>query len=368
MTAIAVTMYTDSYDDYVLSLAPTLATRCDLTLVRPTSWTRPVAAPPNASLAIRRVSLPRVRDPRRFRATSGVVRSIGRSGADIFHLQQSGDPWFSLAMLAHRPKVPTVVSIHDVTPHPGDGMQIPGGNLMQRAWKDRVARFIVHAPELVAELEHTWGIDPARVRVVDHGELGSLYRSRVGAERPRAVREPATVLFYGRRWPYKGLSVLVSALNQMASATSGLRLIVAGQGEPLEPTLATLSPQVTVERHDRRVDDATTVDLFDRATLVCLPYIEASQSGVAALAIGLGTPVVASDVGGIPRLIRHGHEGHLVPPGDPIALAAALTAVIDNPTLQASMSEASLDRATGELSPAAIADATMAVYREVLGR
>jgi glycosyltransferase involved in cell wall biosynthesis len=247
-------------------------------------------------------------------------------------------------------------------------MQIPGGNLMQRAWKDRVARFIVHAPELVAELEHTWGIDPARVRVVDHGELGSLYRSRVGAERPRAVREPATVLFYGRRWPYKGLSVLVSALNQMASATSGLRLIVAGQGEPLEPTLATLSPQVTVERHDRRVDDTTTVDLFDRATLVCLPYIEASQSGVAALAIGLGTPVVASDVGGIPRLIRHGHEGHLVPPGDPIALAAALTAVIDNPTLQASMSAASLDRATGDLSPAAIADATMAVYREVLGR
>jgi glycosyltransferase involved in cell wall biosynthesis len=371
MTEIAVTMYTDSYEDYVLSLAPELASRCELTLIQPASWTTPAAgdsAEQRSQGAVRPVSLPRVRDPRRFRAISGVVSSLGRSGADIVHVQQSGDPWFSLAMLAHRPKVPTVVSIHDVTPHPGDGTQIPGGNLMQRAWKHRVARFIVHAPDLVGELSHAWGIDPGRVRVIDHGELGSLYRSRVGVQRPRATREPATVLFYGRRWPYKGLSVLVSALNLMASVTGELRLIVAGQGEPLEPTLAGLSTQVAVERHDKRVDDATTVDLFDRATLVCLPYVEASQSGVAALAIGLGTPVVASNVGGIPRLIRDGREGLLVPPGDPHALATALTTVIDDPTLQASMAAACIDRANGDLSPAAIAQATLAVYREVLGR
>ena len=126
-------------------------------------------------------------------------------------------------------------------------------------------------------------------------------------------------------------------------------------------------PHIEVEVLDGYVDRATTLRLFGEATVVCLPYREASQSGVAALAVGLGVPIVASDVGGIGESLRPGTDALLVPPGDPSALAVALTRLLDDSALRVSMSRHQAERASTDMSWSQIAEQTVSVYRSSLG-
>jgi hypothetical protein len=68
--------------------------------------------------------------------------------------------------------------------------------------------------------------------------------------------------------------------------------------------------------------DQEAARLMHNATIVVLPYISASQSGVAALALAFGRPIIASAVGGLNEMVIHGKTGLLVPPGNVAALAS----------------------------------------------
>jgi glycosyltransferase involved in cell wall biosynthesis len=385
---LTVALSFDAYFDYVRGLAGALAEHCDVVAVGPARWPDAVTDPFGEGSAVRHVrhDLPRVRNPARLAAARRFVRLVHELRPDVVHVQQSGDPWFNLVLAASRFPCPVVHTIHDVTTHPGDRAQVPGAIRLQRAWRGRVDRFIVHADPLATELAAGWRVPAERIRTVAHGELGTLYRrdARVltaAASRAAGVeladrapaqaahrREPATVLFYGRRWGYKGFPVLVDALAHLAPTVPHLRLVVAGTGEDVSEHLRRLPAHVAVEVHDRYVDAAETVDLFDRATVVSLPYIEGSQSGVAALGLGLGCPVVASAVGGIPSMVRDGHDGLLVPPGNVVALATALERVIRDDGLRERLIGGSVQRCATDLSWATAARDTAAVYAEVARR
>ena len=60
------------------------------------------------------------------------------------------------------------------------------------------------------------------------------------------------------------------------------------------------------------------------ADAVVLPYLEATQSGVAQIALGFEKPVIATSVGGMAETIADGQTGLIVPPGDNAALSAAI--------------------------------------------
>ena len=71
-----------------------------------------------------------------------------------------------------------------------------------------------------------------------------------------------------------------------------------------------------------------TCELFQRATLVVLPYTSATQSGVAMTAFGFGKPVVATRVGGIPEVVEDGRTGYSVPPDNAEKLAKAIITLL----------------------------------------
>jgi glycosyltransferase involved in cell wall biosynthesis len=77
-----------------------------------------------------------------------------------------------------------------------------------------------------------------------------------------------------------------------------------------------------------------------------------------------GTPIVASDTGGIPELIRHEETGLLVPPRDAQALAAAIERLHGDEALRRRLAEAARRR-LGEFSTEAIAGRLENVYRRV---
>jgi glycosyltransferase involved in cell wall biosynthesis len=74
-------------------------------------------------------------------------------------------------------------------------------------------------------------------------------------------------------------------------------------------------------------------------------------------------PVVATDVSSIPEIVSDGETGRLVPRDDPTALASAIAAVLADP---GRLGAAGGARAREAFSVARMADATLAVYREVL--
>jgi glycosyltransferase involved in cell wall biosynthesis len=108
--------------------------------------------------------------------------------------------------------------------------------------------------------------------------------------------------------------------------------------------------------------------IFQRASIIALPYLDATQSGVAALAATYGRPVVASRTGGLPEMVREGLSGLLVEPGDPDQLANAIRALVEQPALAANLAAGARQLARTDLSWEAIAERTMAVYLQARGR
>jgi glycosyltransferase involved in cell wall biosynthesis len=84
-------------------------------------------------------------------------------------------------------------------------------------------------------------------------------------------------------------------------------------------------------------------------------------------ALACERPVVATAVEGMPELVRDGETGRLVPPRQPAALAAAITATLADPTAAQTMARAGRKRVEAYFSLAAKLDATEALYRRLAG-
>jgi glycosyltransferase involved in cell wall biosynthesis len=83
-----------------------------------------------------------------------------------------------------------------------------------------------------------------------------------------------------------------------------------------------LGESVTVV--DRYVPNEEVGRWFSAADVVVLPYTSATQSGIVQIAFGLGTPVIVTNVGGLPEAVDDGRTGFVVPPEDAGALAEAI--------------------------------------------
>jgi glycosyltransferase involved in cell wall biosynthesis len=106
--------------------------------------------------------------------------------------------------------------------------------------------------------------------------------------------------------------------------------------------------------------------LFKSTKVVVLPYTDATQSGVAAIALAHGIPVVASAVGGIPEVVIEGRTGLLVPPCDPLALSRAIGQLLRDEQKTQELGRSAAEFARQHLSWTKIASATTKVYEAVV--
>ena len=72
------------------------------------------------------------------------------------------------------------------------------------------------------------------------------------------------------------------------------------------------------------VPDQEVEKYFAAADLVVLPYVSATQSGIVQIAYGFDKPVVVTDVGGLPDVVRHKETGYVVPSGNAQEIAKAV--------------------------------------------
>jgi starch synthase len=283
----------------------------------------------------------RVRTPGTVPTALSLARAIRRWRPDIVHVQSEvHDPRLYALVAGY----PVVLTLHDPYPHLGSPYSagLPS-RALRSLWRRRADRIVVHSDSLVRF------VDKAHTAVVPHG--ASL------AKEPLPPPVEPCVLFFGRLETYKGLDVLLEAMDQVWGVRPDIRLLIAGQG-PLEHMIPK-HPRIEVRRG--YVPEGGVDELFARASIVALPYIDASQSGVGLLAVARGVPVVVSDVGGLPDLVPDAR--FVVPRRQPDSLAQAILAHVDH---GASLRTQIHEYATRQFAWSVVAERALEIYDEVL--
>jgi glycosyltransferase involved in cell wall biosynthesis len=253
-----------------------------------------------------------------------------------------------------------VATVHDVARHPGErGVWAIPSAFYRWQWfgADQV---IVHADSARQQLLDRGGHRPESVHVIPIGAY-DFYRSLAGADYPE---RPNTILFFGRIWGYKGLMHLIQAEPRITQAIPDARIVIAGQGEDFGKYARAMVNPAHFEVHNYRIPNSKVSELFQSASVVVLPYVEASQSGVIPVAYAFGKPVVATAVGGIPDIVEDGLTGRLVPPADPDSLAEAIVDLLKDDEGRLEMGHRARERGKNELSWASVAEQTLRVYKE----
>ncbi|HPF36174.1 MAG TPA: glycosyltransferase [Candidatus Krumholzibacteria bacterium] len=233
-----------------------------------------------------------------------------------------------------------------------------------------VDRLLVNCEALVPRVcgGAPW-FDRAKVRVIPNGVEAAALRAAADADRVRPaldLRPGAPVIaMIGEVGWRKDQATLLEALARLAPDRDFTALI-AGEGPDraaLERRTAELGLTDRVRWLGFRTDAA---DLMAASDLLALPTREEGFPNTLLEAMALGLPVVSTPVDGIPELVLHGETGLLVPPQDPAALAAALAALLDDPSRRRVLGEAGRRRAETEFDQTRIMDRVDALIRETL--
>lgn len=142
------------------------------------------------------------------------------------------------------------------------------------------------------------------------------------------------ILFFGYLSPYKGPEVLLKAMPRIIKDVPDALLIFAGKGV-MRYELEILSSKLGVEKNVKFVefvDDILKPLYFKSADVFILPSTMSTESfGIVNLeAMACSVPIIASNIGGIPDVVKDGENGLLVQPKDSEALAEAIIHLLEN--------------------------------------
>lgn len=167
------------------------------------------------------------------------------------------------------------------------------------------------------------------VRVMPHPVYTNYGEKISRAEAVKALKlspDYRYLLFFGLVRKYKGLDLLLHAMNEMENR-EGWKLIIAGEFYDDREFYDEIIDKYTLENRvvifDYYIPDKDVNLLFSVADAVVQPYRSATQSGVTQVSHYYGVPMIVTNVGGLPEIISHGKTGYVVPP-EPHWIAKAI--------------------------------------------
>jgi glycosyltransferase involved in cell wall biosynthesis len=219
----------------------------------------------------------------------------------------------------------------------------PGGLRVRllRATRTRALRRADHVfspSAYLREIALVWGVDPERVSVLPNPapEIPPLpSREEV---RDELGLDGAVLAFAGRLGPQKAVGTALEAIAVVPTVT----LVIAGDG----PERADLERRAVALGLDGRarflgaVSRHAVLRLFRAADASLLSSAWENFPHTLVEALAVGTPVIATEVGGVPEVVHDGENGLLVPAGDADALAAAIRRFFDDDELRRSLTQA----------------------------
>ncbi len=241
-------------------------------------------------------------------------------------------PFYALFLWASRGGPVRVLLCHNVQDHEAGLLTRLGARFIFNRADAFLVQSDTEADKLKAILRH-----PKPYAIHAHPSYAFYNRRQWNRQKARehlclSPRE-RVVLFFGYVRAYKGVDVLIRALAQLKQMNFALRALVVGEIWKDDPAYRELAQSLDVEHEvefvDRYIPMEEIEPYFKACDIVVLPYRTATGSGVLQLALGMGSPVIASDLPAFSGSMQGGREGLLVKPDDPDALAAAMKRVFE---------------------------------------
>lgn len=286
--------------------------------------------------------------------TEAVRRHLTDRPVDVIHANY----WLSGVAghrLKHQLELPLVTTFHTLarvkaeTGDPEPQRRIDAETEVIRCADVITANSVTELHELV----NHYGADPDRVEVVPPGVDHAFFSpgSKRGAQRALGLGSAPLLLFVGRIQPLKGADVAVEALAELGHDDAHLMIVGGSSGVEGDDEVSKLEKLIA----DRGLVDRVTMippqphhvlSTYYRAADVCLVPSRSESFGLVALeAAACGTPVVASDVGGLRTLIDHGRTGFRIAGRDPSDYADAARRILESPELAGDLSRRAAEAA-----------------------
>ncbi len=356
-----IVLYAFDHISYTVQLAEALSRMEEVMLMLPQHKADWFAEVLEDNLNMESYHQPRLRYPTNLLTLYGIIKKIKGFNPDIVHLQGE-HPWLNLTLPFLRRRYPLVITIHDVVLHVGDTRSRRIPSFVHKLSFKNANEIIVHGDKLKREMMGKSDKLDSNVHVLPRG-VNSIYKRFLKSE---VKEEDNSILFFGRIWEYKGLRYLIEAEPLITERVPAAKIVIAGTGEDFGKYTRMMVHKEKFTVHNRLIPSSMVGELFQKASVVVVPYIEASQSGIVPLAYAFKKPVVATDVGSIPEVVENGRTGYIVPPKDPEKLAEAIIELLRNKEKRREMGENAYKKAEDELSWNDIATRTIEIYKKAL--
>lgn len=221
-----------------------------------------------------------------------------------------------------------ILTVHDPFPHSGLDTHI----VRLRRWAafHFVKHFIILNKAQLKKFLSYYGLNNAQVSI---SELSCFpYMKIVADEQSETKSKEEYILFAGKISPYKGVSYLVKAMQHVHDHHPDIKLIIAGSGK-FNFDISEYQNEDFIEIRNRFIPDDELVILLKNAKFVVCPYTDATQSGVIMSAFTFSTPVLATNVGGLPDMLNNQQFGMIVKEKDVDALANGISHMLDDEKL-----------------------------------
>ena len=164
-----------------------------------------------------------------------------------------------------------------------------------------------------------------------------LVDSRCELRRNAGLSDRFVVLFVGRLVEHKGIRDIMQAVAEIRDKDPNVVVLFAGYG-PLDDYVKAECAKIPENaKYIGFVNDDRLFELYSIADLHIMPSWDEPYGVVCAEALAFGVPSVVADTAGCVDLIKHGHNGFVIPPMSPLAIAECVLAVSTDPALHAEM-------------------------------
>jgi glycosyltransferase involved in cell wall biosynthesis len=246
------------------------------------------------------------------------------------------------------------------THHHGDVYSLHGRRVrlgLDRLGGRRFERVVAVSEAVRAYLIEQYRYPATRVVCIRNGWTGQPL--------PRARSVHPTVVCVANFRPEKGHAVLVSAFRMVCAAIPDAELVLIGDGPLLDRVRSQVAAQGLLSRVRFLGQVESVWSHLSKADVFALASLREPLGLAVMEAMAAGLAVIASEIGGLPELVRPGLTGELVPPNDERALAASLIRLLRDEGLRERMGSAARRVADG-LRAEAMVQRYFELYEEIL--